>query len=924
MMNSPIKNTWIHSQAVGTIFLVWFLFLSPNNTAYGSDSELKIPGVCPPFHLRDEEGNVIDPINGINTDKPYSPKQTCGKCHDYGKITQGFHFQQGAGEKPTDDQSKRVEWALTPGNFGGTWCSPAPLYRYLSPKKNESPLLMDMTAQTFITAGCGDCHPGGGPLEFDREGNRYDLWMKNPESGLISGGENHFDGDYYKTNWDQSGVLEADCLLCHMPEYRFDVRKKQLKALNFRWAATAGAGFAEIQGTVANGESVQVTYNPTLFNADGTISPHIVREPRNETCLQCHAQPGWKKRGANFRERTDVHLRAGLRCVDCHPAGRSATDPRINGYEEHQIAKGDDPGGQVRNDLDNTMVTCLDCHDTGRLGAPKAVHKGLPPVHLEKIACQACHIPERVVKPIQLQASDVLNPAPKISSPGKRLWTFYGPEGLFRNHYGYLEMMGYDDKPTEPFRPALALYKGKIFPVNRVHSAWPGIETDGVEALMQPRMSDIYKMWADHQANPSHYPSLTKIADDNGDGILEINRPEEIDALIEAVTQMLQKINYPMESKRVVWVMNERVYRSGTDYRVVNKHDWEASPFANVHKYSHDIYPAKAALGANGCQDCHHPNSPFFFARVTQYHFDENARAVTFPQSELLGYLGRPPRYDGLVGWVAWFFQWLTIVVMAGLIAHILLDFTARRHHLKKTAGAPPESEETVQRFNVHMLAQHFLLMSSVLILFLSAFFLWGLRYPGAAWAASVTAALGGVEFWRIIHRVGGVILLFTCFYHFVYIVVHPDGRRDFSLLLPRWKDFTDFYGNVLWFVGKKSQRPAFGRFTYFEKFDYWAVFWGCVIMGVTGLGMWFPEWVKNLFPTAYSLLLNAFKEAHAHEALLAFLAIVIWHVYNVHLRPGRFPGTLFWMHGRMNKAEMVDEHPLESLEPESGYTQRS
>jgi hypothetical protein len=244
------------------------------------------------------------------------------------------------------------------------------------------------------------------------------------------------------------------------------------------------------------------------------------------------------------------------------------------------------------------LVACLDCHDTGKLGAPKAVHKGLPPLHLERISCQACHIPERLVKPIQLQASDVINPAPKINTPGKRLWTFYGPDGAFRNHYGYLEMMGYDDKPTESFRPALALYKGKIYPVNRIHSAWPGIETEGVDALMQPRMSDIYKMWADHQANPANYPSLAKIADDNRDGIPEINRPEEIDALIESVTQMLQKMNYPMDSKHVVWVMNERVYRNGTEYRVMAKEDWEASPFANVHKYNHDIYPAKAALGA--------------------------------------------------------------------------------------------------------------------------------------------------------------------------------------------------------------------------------------------------------------------------------------------------------------------------------------
>ena len=77
--------------------------------------------VCPPFHLLDEEGQIINPITKGNIDKPYSPRKTCGKCHDYRKITQGFHFQQGAGEKPTADQSLRCAWVTSPGNYGGTW-----------------------------------------------------------------------------------------------------------------------------------------------------------------------------------------------------------------------------------------------------------------------------------------------------------------------------------------------------------------------------------------------------------------------------------------------------------------------------------------------------------------------------------------------------------------------------------------------------------------------------------------------------------------------------------------------------------------------------------------------------------------------------------------------------------------------------------
>ncbi len=595
------------------------------------------PGVCPPFYLRDEDGNVIDPVKGTNADKPYSPKQTCGKCHNYETITRGYHFMQGKGEKPTADLADRCQWALTPGNYGGTWCSPAPLYKYLSPKRNASPRTMDMTSFSFITIGCGLCHPGGGSAEFDRDGKRYDRWMADPASGLTPGGDNGFDGDYYHARWSETGVLEADCLLCHLPEYGFAERKKQIKALNFRWAATAAAGLATVAGSVAKGEPVTVTYDKTTFNPDGTRSPHIVREPRNETCLACHAKPGWKKRGANFRPRTDVHLRAGLKCVDCHPAGSAADDPRISGKEAHQIAKGDDPGGHVRNDLDNTGPDCADCHSTGRLGAPVAAHRWLPPLHLERIACQTCHVPERTVKAALLQASDVFNPGAKIPTKGKHLWTFYGPDAAYWNHYGDLEMMGYDDKPTHRFRPVLARYKGKIYPVNRVHTAWPAIEVEGRPGLMQPKMGDIYKMWTDHKRDPAAYHSLAKIRDDNGDAVPEVNRPEEIDALIAAVTKMLSETGYLMQGKRVVWVMDDRVYSSGVEYRQIAKHLWEASPYGNVHKYNHDVSPARSALGVGGCTDCHHPAAPFFFARVLKHRFDESGRPVTEPQYALLG-----------------------------------------------------------------------------------------------------------------------------------------------------------------------------------------------------------------------------------------------------------------------------------------------
>jgi len=586
----------------------------------GEGAAKRALGVCPPFPLRDGAGNIIDPrVVGTGGAEPYSPKQTCGTagCHDYGKITEGFHFTQGKGEALPPEFSERYHWTSSPGNYGGTWCSPAPLYRQLAPKQNADPRLIDMTSFEFVTATCGNCHPGGGPLEYDRDGLRYDERMSDPAAGLTAGGDNGLDGDYYKARWSETGVIEADCLLCHMPEYDLKRRNAELAALNFRWAATAGAGFGQVVGKVAAGERPRVVYDPEQFDRDGNVRLHIAPEPRNETCLGCHFKPDWKKRGAAYSTRTDVHMAAGLRCVDCHEAGSRAADPRIRGREVHQFGKGDDPSGWVRNDLDDTVRSCESCHLAGWRNAPRATHAWLPPLHMEKISCQACHIPSRAVKSALVQASDVYNPAPRISPPPKHIWTFYDQDREFWNHYGELELFTGKDEPTNVTRPTLVRYKGKLYPANRVHSAWVGLEEPGRPGLNQLFMKDFFAMWTRHRAEPeTAYPGLASIADDDGDGMIEVNRPAEIDSLLAATASHLAQTGYPLTGRRLVWVADSRAYYSSTEWRELEREPHEATAYASVYKFSHDIAPAKAAIGAGGCTDCHHPDSAFMHGRV--------------------------------------------------------------------------------------------------------------------------------------------------------------------------------------------------------------------------------------------------------------------------------------------------------------------
>lgn len=151
--------------------------------------------------------------------------------------------------------------------------------------------------------------------------------------------------------------------------------------------------------------------------------------------------------------------------------------------------------------------------------------------------------------------------------------------------------------------------------------------------------------------------------------------------------------------------------------------------------------------------------------------------------------------------------------------------------------------------------------------------------------------------------------MIFSAVYHLAYLLYRL-VRNELSLeMLPTRKDVQDLYGMLRFFFGFTDERPRFDRYTYWEKFDYWAVFWGIAIMAGSGLILWFPVQTVTYLPV---WVLGMAKVAHSDEALLAALAIFIWHFYNVHLRPDVFPMSWVWITGRISRKEMKEWHPLE------------
>ncbi len=357
----------------------------------------------------------------------------------------------------------------------------------------------------------------------------------------------------------------------------------------------------------------------------------------NENCLFCHAETDWKKKGTSYNHRFDVHLRAGMKCIECHPAGTSASDNRINSKEEHNFAKGDDPGTLVRDDLDNTVITCQQCHEKGLHRAPLMKHAsftdGSFEVHQEKISCQACHVPQKAVKAALVQDSTVLNPKPRV--PGlKRIWSFYGPDVKPWNYYGEGNLLKGKERPWFFYIPQFRWYKEHIYPVTTLYSIWYGIKTAGKDGLDQVFMQDIWDMWS----NAQDYPLLARITDDNSDGFKEINRAEEIDAAIDSMTSYLKKNGKLNNSQQVVLVKGNEMYLSGKEKVALEKQPYEYSAYGATFKLSHDIAPAGAALGAGGCADCHRKDAPFFTQRYMADPFGADGTIQWMPAYQALNY----------------------------------------------------------------------------------------------------------------------------------------------------------------------------------------------------------------------------------------------------------------------------------------------
>ncbi len=235
--------------------------------------------------------------------------------------------------------------------------------------------------------------------------------------------------------------------------------------------------------------------------------------------------------------------------------------------------------------------------------------------------------------------------------------------------------------------------------------------------------------------------------------------------------------------------------------------------------------------------------------------------------------------------------------------------------------------DEVFVRMNLAERWQHGLLVASFTLLMLTGL-------PLLSGEVGVIRLLvgrgGGYALRGILHRAAAIVLIGDLAWHVLYTLLTDRGRRNFRDKTPRVRDLRDalavlgYNSGLAAFLLKRKpfrgfferhpswrfeDKPEFGRYSFVEKFEYWSLLWGSAIMILTGFFMWIPGLSLTVFPL---WLHQVFVVIHGYEAILAFLAIIIWHMYTVHLKPEAFPMSRVWLDGKITAADLRRFHGLE------------
>ncbi len=489
------------------------------------------------FKLLDENGMQIRASD--KKPKPFSIRKTCGECHDYDKIAGGWHFN---GHDPE----------VEAGRPGQPW------------------VLTDSVTRTQIPITARKWEGTYAPEELG-----IDSWefLQRFYSHFPGGsyGEMEPDDPHAMIRQEISGKYEINCLACHHADFREDQSLAALQSArqNFRWIPTASSGKAVVSG-VAMGlsdffdpefdDGISVAYNNWVFDSDNMVFFDITKGTNNR-CDFCHSNQDLRvSEDREWTRDVDVHIASGMNCTDCHRNG-----------DDHMITRGIETEGRGK------YLTCEGCHlgdhadipQEGSLGAPKPLHRGIPPIHFEKLTCTACH-----------------SGTWPTEDAGRWKTARMHKTGLHGKHH--LDI-------PQPHVYAPVLMKGEDGKIGTYKMFWPSFWA----SLDGETISPIAPKAVLAAARTVLSAEVERVDD---------WRPLTEEQIRDVLSALKKDDTVP------VYIAGGRLYQLDAQGALVSAAHDAARPYAWA--MAHDVRPAEQSLGVRNCADCHTTDSPFFFGKV--------------------------------------------------------------------------------------------------------------------------------------------------------------------------------------------------------------------------------------------------------------------------------------------------------------------
>ena len=588
-------------------------------------------------------------------------------------------------------------------------------------------------------------------------------------------------------------------------------------------------------------------------------------------CLDCHAD-------AIDTKKFEASIHGSLACNDCHagiekyphePAPAKVSCETC--HPDAQAAWANSLHGKALAAGKKQSATCLSCH-----GAPHEILPGSDPkspsfhVNIPN-TCAKCHSEKFVMEGTGISTQPLFSYRDSVH--GKAVAKGDPNAADCTDCHGHHEILPPNDPKSSIFKFNIPTTCG------RCHTDLSKVYMDSVHGKAVSRGDDKAPVCTDchgiHLIKP-HIDPTSSVAAQN----------------IARTT--CGQCHGNVQLNRELGISGTRVQSYEQSYHGLAKRlgSAEAANCASCHGV-HNILPhedSKSTIHRDNlaatCGKCH-PGATEKFA-TGRIHLEEQPLRLGTD-----GQIG-----DVVLRWVSLIYIPLIAVTLGGMALHNLLIW------IRKARKARRDPRRTVVRMNRNQRIQHFLLVASFLTLVITGFAL--------AWPDSWFALISGPEnVRRVIHRAAAVVMLIVGLYHVGYMVGTAEGRKGLRDFWFRIKDVRDVLGVVRYNLGLTHEHPKMGRFTYAEKAEYWALIWGTIVMGVTGLMLWFEVQVSAWLQLP-RWWVDVATLIHYYEAILATAAIIIWHLYAVLFDPDVYPVNWAWYDGKMSEEQFRHEHEEE------------